>query len=103
GVAERERREPGERLEDAGVASRERDAAPPADAEHALHLVAPPHRRDERVREALVRRRRHPLGELAVVAAGDRAPLADRDAGEPARRRELEPDERLVEAVQRRA
>ena len=57
GVAERERRERREGLEqlDVGVRERARRVAHP-DAEDAARLAGPDHRRDERAREPVVRR-----------------------------------------------
>ena len=83
-VAQCERCETGERLEHLGVTRRERPVAAPSDAEHALHLVAPAHRRDDGVREPLVGRVRHGIRQFAVLAADHRPALADRESGEAA-------------------
>ena len=103
GVPQRERGEPRERLEDVRVPLREAAPLAPADAEHPAHLVAPEHRRGDHVGEAVVGRMRHRRGDLAVRALDQRPPLADGGAGEALAHRELEAEQRAVEAVHRDA
>ena len=103
GVPQRERREPGESLENARVPLREAAALATTDAEHAAHLVAPGHRRRDHVGEAFVRRMRNRRRDLAVRALDQRPTFANRGAGEPVGRRELEAEQRLPEAVHRDA
>ena len=99
GVTYCERGEAGERLEHPGVAGPEAAAAAPPDSEHAAHLSAPRHRRSRHVGETLVRRVRDGALDRAVRALDERPPLADRRAGQPLVHRELEAEQRFVEAV----
>ena len=70
-----------------------------ADADHASRLAGPGHRRDHRGDEVAVGRVRHRVGDPLVGLLHGRVPLVDRPPGETLGRRELEADERLVEAV----
>ena len=100
GMLDGERREPGERLDRLAVGPVEPAARiARADAEHAEHLAAHDHRRDEGGLEALVDRIGEVIGDLAVVVRDDRPALAECDAGEPPLARRLEADQRFVEAV----
>src|SRR5207244_9883949 len=68
GVAERERREAGEGLEEVGVRLGElATGAAESDAEHAERFARPAHRRHHRLREARIRLVRNRVGELVVL------------------------------------
>src|SRR5439155_2880988 len=101
GVAEAERGETGERLEQIEVIMVEwpPSAAALADAENAADLAAPDHRGDERVREAAVRIVRYLLLELVVGLDCDRTLPLHRERGNTAVGRKLEADQVLVEPV----
>ena len=100
GVAQCQRGERRERLQELDVAGRERTViAAEGDADHAAGLAAPDHRRDERAREPAVRLVRH--GRVALGRHGAR--LLERRAGEPPFRRELEAEEAAVEPAHGRA
>ena len=103
GVAQRERGEPRERLEDVRVPVDEARSLAPPDAEHPVHLVAPEHRRGDHVGEAVVGRVRNRRRDLAVRALDQRPSLADGGARQALAHRELEVEQRPVEAVHRDA
>ena len=101
GVAEGERCETGERLEQIEVVMIERapSAAAHADAENAADLTAPDHRGDERVHEAAIRIVRYLLLELVVGVDCDRTLPLHSERGNTAVGRKLEADQVLVEPV----
>ena len=104
GVAERERREPGEGLEEIGVRLGERATdAVEADAEYAEGLPGPAHRRHDRLREARVGGVRNRFGELVVVRHHDRPAAAQSLAGDALLALELEAHELGRKPVHRRA
>ena len=99
-VAESERREVCEGLEQVGLSRSERPlGVPRAHAEDSLDLARPAHRRDDRAAERLVGRVRHGLGQAGVVVRENRPAPCNRPAREPLVRRELEAHDALEEAV----
>ena len=86
----------------ASRSTKRRSLAAP-DAEHPVHLVAPEHRRGDHVGEAVVGRVRNRRRDLAVRALDQRPSLTDGGAGQALAHRELEVEQRPVEAVHRDA
>ena len=103
GVAQRECRQTGERLQDVRILLLEAAPLAPADPQDAEHLVAPEHGGRDHIREAVVGGVRNRRGDLAVGAVDQWPALTGGCPGQAVTRGKLEADERAVEAVHRDA
>ena len=99
GIAQRQRRETGECLENVRVALLEPASLAPTDTEDTEHLVAPEHRSGDHVRETVVRRVRNRRRDLAVGAVDQGPALARGCSRQAVTGRKLEAHQRAREPV----